>query len=257
MLESETITIAATADLHLKTEDKYQPWPLSFYEQLIAEMSQKADALIICGDITGDGSEQAVKKSLQVLKNASKKVFIVLGNHDHGKLPIKEILESKAGVTVLSGTVETISKGSRSVGITGVEGWYDGKFGHSTKMEKKIALATIRLEEQLRKLKKALTQLQGQDNIVLTHFAPIQETIVGESPEDYYFLGSPRLGEEIDRFKDKVKLILHGHAHKGTYEGKTREGLPVFNVALPVLARQSGVPRDEIQVSHLYRLFRL
>jgi hypothetical protein len=30
---------------------------------------------------------------------------------------------------------------------------------------------------------------------------------------------------------------FHGHAHRGTLRGATRGGVPVYNVALPVLKR--------------------
>jgi hypothetical protein len=34
-----------------------------------------------------------------------------------------------------------------------------------------------------------------------------------------------------------VDAVFHGHAHRGTLEGKTINGVPVFNVAKPLLAR--------------------
>ena len=44
-----------------------------------------------------------------------------------------------------------------------------------------------------------------------------------------------RLGGPIDQLRPN--LALHGHAHRGTLRGATRGGVPVFNVALPVLRR--------------------
>lgn len=32
-----------------------------------------------------------------------------------------------------------------------------------------------------------------------------------------------------------MTVAFHGHAHKGTLEGRTRGGRPVYNVALPLL----------------------
>lgn len=34
----------------------------------------------------------------------------------------------------------------------------------------------------------------------------------------------------------EVTAVFHGHAHRGAPEGKTQNGIPVYNVALPVLA---------------------
>jgi hypothetical protein len=32
-------------------------------------------------------------------------------------------------------------------------------------------------------------------------------------------------------------MVFHGHAHRGSPEGRTRGGVPVYNVALPLLRR--------------------
>jgi hypothetical protein len=34
-----------------------------------------------------------------------------------------------------------------------------------------------------------------------------------------------------------VRVVFHGHAHHGRPEGRTRDGIPVYNVAVPVLRR--------------------
>jgi hypothetical protein len=67
------------------------------------------------------------------------------------------------------------------------------------------------------------------------HYAPIAETIVGEPTEIFPFLGSGRLEEPLNRYH--VTAAFHGHAHRGALEGKTREGIPVYNVSFPLLRR--------------------
>ena len=32
-------------------------------------------------------------------------------------------------------------------------------------------------------------------------------------------------------------MVFHGHAHRGQLEGTTRGGVPVYNVAVPLLRR--------------------
>jgi Icc-related predicted phosphoesterase len=64
---------------------------------------------------------------------------------------------------------------------------------------------------------------------VLLHYAPIEETVKGEPEQILPFLGNDRLVEPIDRFKAEV--AFHGHAHHGTFAGKTPGGIPVFNVS--------------------------
>jgi Icc-related predicted phosphoesterase len=62
---------------------------------------------------------------------------------------------------------------------------------------------------------------------------------VGEPPEIFPFLGSYLLAEAIDRAG--ADLVVHGHAHRGSEHGRTPGGVPVRNVARPVLRRAYGV----------------
>ena len=54
-------------------------------------------------------------------------------------------------------------------------------------------------------------------------------------------------GEPIDRF-DHVKAVVHGHAHHGTYEGRTPLGKPVYNVAQFVLKPLFGKPYVVLEI---------
>jgi Icc-related predicted phosphoesterase len=79
------------------------------------------------------------------------------------------------------------------------------------------------------------------------HYSPIKGTIEGEPPAIFQYLGSQRLCEPIDRF-DHVKAVVHGHAHHGTYEGRTPRGIPVYNVAQFVLRPKFGKPYIVLEV---------
>jgi hypothetical protein len=48
-------------------------------------------------------------------------------------------------------------------------------------------------------------------------------------------LGNCELGVVLDR--RLPDLVIHGHAHLGTLRGRTPGGVPVRNVALPVVGR--------------------
>jgi Icc-related predicted phosphoesterase len=54
-----------------------------------------------------------------------------------------------------------------------------------------------------------------------------------------------RLAETIDRFK--VCAVVHGHAHRGKYQGRTPAGAPVYNVAMAV-QKPSGLPYALISI---------
>ena len=71
--------------------------------------------------------------------------------------------------------------------------------------------------------------------VVLLHYSPIAGTVEGEPKEIYPYLGSSRLEEPLLRYP--VDVIFHGHAHRGKLEARTINGVPVYNVAKPLLLR--------------------
>ena len=89
------------------------------------------------------------------------------------------------------------------------------------------------------RLEQALAKLQTEQRIVVLHYSPIRDTLQGEHPEIFPFLGSSRLEEPINRFR--VNAVFHGHAHNGVLDGKTTTGIPVYNVSAPAL-RKTGKP---------------
>jgi len=88
------------------------------------------------------------------------------------------------------------------------------------------------------KLEAAFARLRTSQLIALLHYSPIQQTVEGEPREIYPFLGSSRLEEPIGRYP--VSLVVHGHAHRGRLEGRTKNGVPVYNVSMPLLTRTFG-----------------
>jgi Icc-related predicted phosphoesterase len=143
-----------------------------------------------------------------------------------------ELLES-AGVVVLDGEAVEVS----GVGFAGVKGFGGGlgrgrvdAFGEAA--TKQYVRATF---AEVDKLDDALGCLSCEHKVVLLHYAPVEGTLAGEPEVLWPFLGSSRLAEVIDRHGASV--VFHGHAHLGAPEGSTVTGVPVFNVAAPVLQR--------------------
>lgn len=81
-----------------------------------------------------------------------------------------------------------------------------------------------------------MSQLRAGKRVVVLHYSPIVTTVKGENPEIYPFLGTSRLAEVIDRHG--ADLVVHGHAHHGTIDGRTTAGVPVHNVAITLLQAQ-------------------
>ena len=98
------------------------------------------------------------------------------------------------------------------------------------------AFVQAAIDEAL-KLERAMSQLRTSKRVIVLHYAPVADTARGEAPEIYPYLGSSRLAEVIDRHG--ADMVLHGHAHHGFPDGKTTAGIPVHNVALPILQSQS------------------
>jgi Icc-related predicted phosphoesterase len=135
---------------------------------------------------------------------------------------------------VLDGTaVEVLG-----IGFAGAKG-FAGGFGEralqSWGEEPVKAYVRAAIEETL-KLESALARLRTPGRVAVLHYAPIGGTVDGEPSEIYPFLGSSRLEEPLNRYRPSV--VFHGHAHRGQPEGTTATGVPVYNVALPLLRRR-------------------
>jgi Icc-related predicted phosphoesterase len=137
------------------------------------------------------------------------------------------------GVTILDGEAREVS----GIGIAGVKG-FAGGFGARALGAWGEAMIKSFVHEAVNeglKLEAALSRLRTPQIIVLLHYAPIQQTVEGEPLEIYPFLGSSRLEDPVSRYP--VTLVLHGHAHRGKPEGRTRNDIPVYNVSHTLLER--------------------
>lgn len=224
----ELLRIAATADLHVKktAQGTFQP--------MFAKASEQADVLLLCGDLTDYGAvEEAKVLAKEITSSLRIPAIGVLGNHDFESGKQQEIVQilSDAGVTMLDGDVVEVG----GVGFAGVKG-FGGGFGRrqlgawGEEIIKKFVHETI---EEALKLEAALARLRTPSKIALLHYAPIHATVVPEPPEIMAFLGSSRLEEPIDRYR--VTAVFHGHAHRGSPEGRTKGNTPVYNVAMPLM----------------------
>jgi len=235
------LRLAAIGDLHVG-ENAERP-----YRDLFARISQEADVLALCGDLTNFGKTTEAEILAEDLKVCSIPVVGVLGNHDYEcgqPAEVARILHD-AGMRVLDGEAFEIE----GVGFAGCKGFIGGFGRHmlSAFGEPEIkAFVQASVDETL-KLESSLRMLRTDRIVVVTHYSPVRDTVEGEPPEIFAFLGCARMAETIDRFEG-VTCVLHGHAHRGAYEGRTAGGVPVYNVARPVLTRDLGVEYALIEV---------
>jgi Icc-related predicted phosphoesterase len=203
----------------------------------IETVSETADLFLLAGDLTQRGRADELKPLTDRLRRLSIPVAAVLGNHDFHQGEEQEIrsrLEA-AGVAVLEGESVVLELAGERVGIAGVKG-FGGGFAGACATEfgedemKRFIRHTREIADQFRR---SLESMQAELKISLTHYAPVQETLSGERLEIYPFLGSYLLGEAIDAAR--CHLAIHGHAHLGVERGTTPGGVPVRNVARPVI----------------------
>ena len=233
------LKVAALGDLHVREDGS------SSFREVFAEISREADVLVLTGDLTDLGKPKEAELLVEELRACSVPVIAVLGNHDYECGCVDEVAHilRHAGVRLLDGQATEVD----GVGFVGVKGFIGGfgrrmlgSFGEPTIK----AMVAESMNEAMR-LENAMRQVRSERAVVVLHYAPILETVEGEPLEILPFLGSSRLAETIDRFK--VSAVVHGHAHRGRYEGRTPGGAPVYNVAR-FIEKPSGRPYALIEV---------
>jgi Icc-related predicted phosphoesterase len=224
--------IAATADLH------FSPQTYDRLREPFSRIRDEADVFVIAGDLTNYGTPEEMHSLLNALVRLRLPIVAVLGNHDYESGREQELIKMlhDEGVKVLDGS----SYERDGVGFAGTKGFLGG-FGRGMLTsfgEKEVKLFVQASLDETMKLERALTMLRAEKLVIVTHYAPIAETVQGEPVEIWPYLGNSRLSEVIDRHQ--AVLALHGHAHHGQLDGKTVGGIPVHNVALSLLMKHNG-----------------
>ncbi|GAB3777858.1 metallophosphoesterase [Ramlibacter monticola] len=237
-----TVRFAVVGDIHV-TKDS-----AGTLRGFFAQAADTADALLLCGDLTDYGTAEEAHVLADELSAVKVPVVAVLGNHDYESGTPEVVAETlkKAGVRVLDGEACEI----QGVGIAGAKGFCGG-FGRGSLGAWGEPVIKMFVQEALHeamKLEAALAKLRTPRRIALLHYAPICGTVEGEPADIFPFLGSSRLEEPLLRYP--VDAVFHGHAHRGTLEGRTINGVPVYNVARPLLLRK----RPDQPPFHLFEL---
>jgi Icc-related predicted phosphoesterase len=218
-------------DLHIKKTSQGALQPL------LAPVNDEADILLLCGDLTDYGlPEEAHILAKELTAAVTIPIVAVLGNHDYESGQHVEVCKilTEAGVKVLDGEAYE----AHGVGIAGAKG-FAGGFGRATlgawgePATKRFVQEAI---DEALKFEGALARLRTPQRIAMLHYSPIRATVEGEPLEIFPYLGTSRLEEPLNRHP--VNMVFHGHAHHGCLEGRTSTGVPVFNVAMPLLLQK-------------------
>jgi len=223
------IRFAAVGDIHCTKESAGK------LRGFFAQASEAADVVVLCGDLTDYGMPEEAKVLADELSVVSVPVIAVLGNHDYESGVPHEVrqLLVHAGVKVLDGEAIEL----HGIGIAGAKG-FAGGFGRGSLGgwgEPAIKAFVNEAIADAMKLESALAKLRTPQRLAVLHYSPIAATVEGEPMDIFPFLGSSRLEDPLLRYP--VQAVVHGHAHRGAPEGRTVNGIPVYNVAKPLLQR--------------------
>jgi Icc-related predicted phosphoesterase len=238
-----TVKIAAVGDLHIRGSEERQ----EFAE--LRNLSRHADLLVVAGDLTENGRIIEAEAAGELLASCRLPVVSVLGNHDLRGLrraAFRRALECH-GIEVLEGrgTCIEVRNGVR-VGIAGATGCGGGFWpieGPNAIHNRALKRLAVRARREIAALDEALGSIQADVEIAVTHFSPTTSTLGREPLAKYWMLGNCELGMVLDEWRPD--LVIHGHAHLGNRLGTTPGGLPVRNVAWPVVG---GIHTEVLEV---------
>lgn len=225
-----TVRIAAAGDIHAGEPLRER------IARAFSEVAAQADLVLLAGDLTTHGLPEQATVLAEACRPVPIPIVAVLGNHDHHSGHSEEIVSvlSAAGVTVLDRGHVILEIGDKEVGIAGVKGFVGGFPGAEIADFGEPALRQVYRETTLEveALERGLEEIAGcHKTIVLLHYAPVTDTLVGEPETIWAFLGSGRLAGPIGAHRPD--LVVHGHAHHGAPHGAIGE-VPVHNVAVQV-----------------------
>jgi Icc-related predicted phosphoesterase len=232
-----TIRIAAAGDVHVREATRGD------VAAAFARLEGEADLVLVAGDLTTHGEPAQARLFAEAVQPLHVPVVCVLGNHDwHADRAdeVRAVLED-AGIQVLERETRVLEVGGCEVGIVGLKGFVGGFTGSNLPDFGEPLLRRVYAETSadVDALAAGLREVANCPyRVVLLHYAPTGETLVGEPPGIWAFLGSDRLAAPI--VEHAPDLVLHGHAHAGTFEGRIGDS-PVYNVSVPVMGRDFWV----------------
>ncbi len=226
-MTNDIVRIAAVGDLHCTKNSQGTIQPL------LMQAAHESDVIVLCGDLTDHGTAEEAHILARELSGTRTPILAVLGNHDYESGTPEVVINTlqEAGVNVLDGEACEI----QGIGFAGAKG-FAGGFGRYTLGawgERAIKSFVQEALDEALKLESALSRLRTSQRIALLHYSPVLHTVQGEPVEIFPFLGSSRLEEPLSRYP--VTAVFHGHAHRGSPEGRLVSGQPVYNVALPLM----------------------
>jgi Icc-related predicted phosphoesterase len=229
---TRAVRIAAAGDIHCGRAEACE-----HLGPAVRDIASRVDLFLLAGDLTTHGEPEQAQIVVDAFAGVEVPVVAVLGNHDwhvNRSEEFTEVLE-RGGFTVLDRGHTILDVAGVEVGIAGTKGFVGGFPGSHIPDFGEPLLRSVYAESmaEATALEAGLRAIASCPlRVVLLHYSPSAETLHGERPDIFAFLGTDRLAAPI--VEHEPDIVLHGHAHAGTFEGRIGE-VPVFNVSVPVL----------------------
>src|SRR6476619_8219091 len=186
------IRIAAAADVHASEASAER------LETAVADLSDKADVVLLAGDLTTRGEPEEAEVLAAACRRVDVPILAVLGNHDHHAQRVDELQDvlAGAGVRVLEREFATCCIDELELGIVGTKGFVGGFPGSALPDFGEPLLRRVYAETtaEAEAIAHGLQEIVHCDlRIVLLHYAPVVDTLEGEPPGIYTYLGCDRL----------------------------------------------------------------
>ena len=246
-----SIRIAATGDIHLGRAGDEERWAAAF-----AGLRDRVDLVLLAGDLTTHGEPEQAAMVAVAAAELDVPILAVLGNHDWHANRAGELLAAlrEGGIDVLEREHRVLELCGTEVGVAGCKG-FGGGFGGAhipdfgEPLMRAVYAESMREADALDAALRAIALCPFRT--ALLHYSPITATLQGERSDIWPFLGTDRLAAPVR--EHHPDLVLHGHAHAGTFEGRVGE-VPDYNVSVPVLGEDfwvfelTGAPRMPSEV---------
>ncbi len=226
------IRIAAAGDIHLGREGDRERAREAF-----AGLQGRVDLILLAGDLTTHGEPEQAAMLADAVHDLGIPIIAVLGNHDWHSARADEVTAvlEQAGIVVLDRSHHILEVCGAEVGVAGTKGFVGGFAGSHLPDFGEPLLRSVYAEgiAEVAALDEGLRAISlCPFRIGLLHYAPTTQTLEGERQDIWTFLGTDRLAAPI--LEHNPDLVLHGHAHAGTFSGRVGE-VPVYNVSVPVM----------------------
>jgi Icc-related predicted phosphoesterase len=230
---AESIRVAAAGDIHCAEPLRER------ITHAFATVATQADVILLAGDLTTHGEPDQAAVLADACRPLEIPIYAVLGNHDFHVNRCDEVIAvlEESGIQVLQRDYAVHEVGDLELGIVGAKGFVGGFPGAELPDFGEPLLREVYAEttREVEAIEAGLEAVAGcHRRVVLLHYAPVPETLVGEPEPIWAFLGSSRLAAPIGAHRPD--LVLHGHAHRGSFATELGP-VPVRNVAVHVIGK--------------------